>query len=227
MRPVWFIHCHSCPLVLQASTLTAKQGRDLLVPTLWGDLCQPSKSSSCMCTSSGLQAFSSAQWYIPIIRIWIDLFFFLFKLFMLLHLPSLLLWACLFLYLAKLTRDEIGAEDVNYVIMWAKTYCVMGRKEKWQRPYMRKLNPMLGFWLRFWFLLCCQWSLVTSNVKVKSFISCFHSFKYAPVRLLYSHISWGVYQQIKIWQAGFSSRKSCLKKTVKWNEKDRMTLSGI
>lgn len=108
---------------------------------------------------------------------------------MLLHLPSLFPWACLFLYLAKLTRDEIGAEDVNYVIIWAKTYCVMGREEKWQRPYMKKLNPMLGFWLRFWFLLCCQWPLVTSNVKVKSFISCLHLFKCAHVHLLYSHIS--------------------------------------
>lgn len=113
--------------------------------------------------SCGLQVLGSAQLCIPIIKIWVD--FFSFKWFILLYLPSLFPWACLFLHLAESTRDEIGAEDVNYVIIWAKTYCVMGREEKWQGPYMRKLNPMLGFLIKV--LIFTVLPVVTGDLRHK------------------------------------------------------------
>lgn len=53
VRPMWFTSCHYCPSVQQAACLiTDKQNQDDLVPTLLGDLCHPSKSCSCMGTSS-------------------------------------------------------------------------------------------------------------------------------------------------------------------------------
>lgn len=122
--------------------------------------------------SCGLQASGNAQWYILIISMWID-FFFPFKLDVLLHFPSWFPWACLCLYFAKLTGDKIGTKDINYVIIQAEMYYLMGREEKWQRLCMKKWNLILGFWLRPWFLLHCQWSLVTANAKV---FYCFFAF---------------------------------------------------